>query len=158
MPLLRKLELPDMDAAAAVHRAAFDQVLPWLTGLHTPEEDLQFFRERLFANCELWGAEDHTGLVGIIAFREGWIDQLYVLPRAQRRGIGTALLDIARSKLARLELWTFQRNAQARRFYEARGFVLVEETDGSRNEEREPDARYLWSSLSPFSSEWGEGD
>jgi ribosomal protein S18 acetylase RimI-like enzyme len=81
-----------------------------------------------------------------------------VLPRAQRRGIGTALLDIARSKLARLELWTFQRNAQARRFYEARGFVLVEETDGSRNEEREPDARYLWSSLSPFSSEWGEGD
>ena len=28
-----------MDAAAAVHRAAFDQALPWLAGLHTPEED-----------------------------------------------------------------------------------------------------------------------
>jgi hypothetical protein len=33
----------------------------------------------------------------------------------------------------------------ARRFYERRGFVLTEETDGSRNEEREPDARYVWS-------------
>jgi len=38
----------------------------------------------------------------------------------------------------------FQRNARARRFYEARGFRLIEETDGARNEEREPDARYLW--------------
>jgi hypothetical protein len=46
---------------------------------------------------------------------------------------------------ARLQLWTFQRNAQVRRFYESRGFVLVEETDGAGNEEREPDARYLWS-------------
>ena len=30
------------------------------------------------------------------------------------------------------------------RFYEARGFALVRETDGSGNEEREPDALYLW--------------
>ena len=68
-----------------------------------------------------------------------------MLPTAQRRGIGTDLLDVAKSKFARLQLWTFQRNGQARRFYEARGFVLVEETDGAGNEEREPDARYLWS-------------
>jgi hypothetical protein len=38
----------------------------------------------------------------------------------------------------------FQRNAPARGFYEARGFALVEETDGARNEEKEPDACYLW--------------
>jgi GNAT superfamily N-acetyltransferase len=143
--MLLKLDLADMDAAAAVHRAAFDQALPWLAGLHTPEEDRQFFRTRLFRACEVWGATDGAELAGIIAFRDGWIDQLYVLPAAQRRGIGTGLLDVAKSKFARLQLWTFQRNAQARRFYEARGFVLVEETDGAGNEEREPDARYLWS-------------
>jgi GNAT superfamily N-acetyltransferase len=143
--MLLKLDLADMDAAAAVHRAAFDQALPWLAGLHTPEEDRQFFRTRLFRACEVWGATDGAELAGIIAFRDGWIDQLYVLPTTQRCGIGTELLGVAKSKFARLQLWTFQRNAQARRFYEARGFVLVEETDGSRNEEREPDARYLWS-------------
>ena len=143
--MLRKLDLEDMDAAAMMRRTAFEHALPWLTGLHTPEEDRWFFRERLFVTCQVWGAEDHTELLGIIAFREGWIDQLYVLPTAQRRGIGTDLLDVAKSKFARLQLWTFQRNAQARRFYEARGFVLVEETDGAGNEEREPDARYLWS-------------
>jgi hypothetical protein len=41
-------------------------------------------------------------------------------------------------------LWVFQRNTQARTFYEHRGMRVVELTDGSRNEEREPDALYEW--------------
>ncbi len=42
------------------------------------------------------------------------------------------------------ELWTFQQNLRARAFYEARGFVLVQLTDGSDNEEKTPDALYAW--------------
>ena len=70
--------------------------------------------------------------------------QLYVHPGAQGRGVGSALLDLAKTTGDRLQLWTFQRNLAARRFYERHGFVLVEETDGARNEEREPDALYRW--------------
>lgn len=92
----------------------------------------------------MWGRFHDEVLGGIIAFREGWIEQLYVLPVAQGRGVGTELLDVAKEACDRLELWTFQCNAPAGRFYEARGFALVEQTDGVRNEEREPDARYLW--------------
>ena len=84
--MLRRLELDDMDAAARVLRTAFDRALPWLAGLHTPEEDRWFFRERVFKACEVWGAFDSTGLTGVIAFRDGWIDQLYVLPKASRHG------------------------------------------------------------------------
>jgi GNAT superfamily N-acetyltransferase len=80
----------------------------------------------------------------MIAFRKDWIDQLYVLPDAQRRGTGTELLQVAKTSFDCLQLWTFQRNVRARRFYESRGFALVQETDGTRNEEKEPDARYLW--------------
>jgi GNAT superfamily N-acetyltransferase len=83
-------------------------------------------------------------MVGLIAFREGWIDQLYVLPEHQGRGTGNALLQVAQRDFNSLQLWTFQRNAPARRFYEARGFVLVQETDGAGNEEKEPDALYRW--------------
>ncbi len=141
---IRQLELADMDAAARVHRVSFDHALPWLAGLHTPDEDRWFYRERMFATCNLWGAFDGDRLTGLIAFRDDWIEQLYVLPEAQGQGVGTALLDVAKRAVARLQLWTFQRNAQARRFYEARGFVVVEQTDGTGNEEKEPDARYLW--------------
>jgi putative acetyltransferase len=144
--MLRRLGLEDMDRAAAVHRASFDRALPTLAGLHTPEEDRWFFRQRMFATCQLWGYFDNQQLVGIIAFREGWVDQLYVLPSSQRRGIGTALLAIAQGQFPSLSLWTFQRNKVARRFYEKQGFTLVKETDGSANEENEPDAMYRWSS------------
>ena len=141
---IRQLELADMDAAARVHRTSFDHTLPWLIGLHTPEEDRWFYRERMFKSCALWGAFDGDAMTGVIAFHDDWIEQLYVLPEAQGRGAGTELLDVAKRASERLQLWTFQRNVQARSFYQARGFVLVEQTDGSGNEEKEPDARYLW--------------
>ena len=144
MGTLRRLGLDDMDAAARIHRSAFDDALPWLAGLHTPEEDRWFYRERVFTACEVWGAYAVDEMVGIVAFRRDWIDQLYVLRKAQRGGIGTALLRIAQKSRDRLSLWTFQRNTPARRFYEARGFRLIRETDGAGNEEKEPDALYLW--------------
>jgi GNAT superfamily N-acetyltransferase len=142
--MIRRLDLVDMDEAARVLRAAFDQALPELAGLHTPAEDRWFFRERVFTACEVWGAFDRAAMTGVIAFRQDWIDQLYVLPGAQRHGVGTELLQVAQRSFDRLQLWTFQRNVPARRFYEARGFALVRKTDGARNEEKEPDALYLW--------------
>ena len=142
--MLRPLALDDMDEAAHVFRTSFDQSFPTLKRLHTPEEDRAFFRERLFATCAMSGAFADGAMTGFIAFREDWIDQLYVLPGSQRQGIGTALLDVAQGAFGRLQLWTFQRNANARRFYEGRGFALIRKTDGSRNEEKEPDALYCW--------------
>ena len=142
--MLRRLNLADMDEAATVHRRSFDHALPTLAALHTPEEDRWFFRERMFTACQLWGYFDDNELVGIIAFREGWIDQLYVLPSSQGRGVGTALLRVAQGLHGKLSLWTFHQNAAARRFYERHGFVLMKQTDGFRNEEKDPDAMYSW--------------
>jgi putative acetyltransferase len=95
------------------------------------------------------GAFDQNTLVGIIAFRKDWIDQLYVLPGAQRRGVGTALLEIARDSFSSLNAWTFQRNTVGRNFYKSRGFVKVKETDGADNAEKEPDVLYYWSRPTP---------
>lgn len=142
--MLRQLAQTDMGAAAQVHRIAFDHAMPWLAGLHTPDEDHWFYRERVFPTCHVWGCFTGEELSGIIAFNDGWIEQFYVRPTAHGRGIGTELLRVATDTFERLELWTFQRNTRARRFYEVRGFVLAEETDGTRNEEKEPDARYVW--------------
>ncbi len=141
---LARLAVSDAAAVAAIHRAAFDAALPWLAGLHTPAEDLEYFSGHVLVGCEVWGASALGRLSAFIAFREGWIDQLYVAPVRQGHGAGSALLAVAMGAWPELRLWTFQRNATARRFYEARGFVLIEETDGRGNEEREPDALYAW--------------
>jgi len=60
--------------------------------------------------------------------------------------VGSALLEVARSVWPDLQLWTFQRNHGARRFYERHGFVVVRETDGADNDEKEPDVLYSWQS------------
>ena len=83
-------------------------------------------------------------MLGFCACKPGWIDHLYVLPEHHGQGIGTALLDQAKSGNGRLELWTFQKNVRAIKFYRDNGFVLAETTDGTGNEEEEPDARFVW--------------
>ena len=140
---LRRLDLQDMAQAACIHRAAFDDRLPWLKGLHTPEEDHWFYKNCVFAQCEVWAAFS-PDMAGIIAFKTGWIEQLYILPEFQGRGIGSALLKQAQTTFPHLQLWTFQRNIQARQFYEKHGFTAIDETDGSGNEEKEPDVLYEW--------------
>jgi GNAT superfamily N-acetyltransferase len=144
--MLRALELKDMDRVAVVQRRSREHALPWIAVLHTPEEDQWFFRKRVFSSCHTSGYFENEELVGFIAFREDWIDHLYVLPNFHQRGIGTALLKVAMSQYHALSLWTFQRNAVARRFYEKHGFVLADQTDGAGNEEGEPDALYVWKS------------
>jgi GNAT superfamily N-acetyltransferase len=135
--------MTDIEAVARLHRHVRSTCLPFLPELHTPDEDLQFFRGVVFAQCEVWVAGD-AAIDGFIAFRAGWVDHLYVRPDCQRRGVGIALLAQAMQAHPLLRLWTFQRNDTAIRFYVARGFREIERTDGARNEEREPDLLMEW--------------
>ncbi len=75
----------------------------------------------------------------------GWIDQLYLHPKAVGRGYGRQLHDQAKAELGPpIRLYTFQFNKLSRRFYEREGFEAVEYGDGSRNEEGLPDVLYEW--------------
>ena len=142
---LRRAKPGDATAIAVLLRRAFRISLPFLPELHTPEQDLWFVREQMLVKDEVWVAEDADGLLaGFVAFREGWIDHLYVHPEHQGQGIGPVLLaKPLRSRQTR-RLWTFQKNARARAFYEKHGFTLVELTDGQANEEKEPDVMLAW--------------
>jgi ribosomal protein S18 acetylase RimI-like enzyme len=128
---------------AVLFRAAFG-TLTFLPTLHTPDEDRAYFR-RVIAERDVWVYEESTAILGFVALTELVLTDLYVEPDAQRQGIGTALLEHAKAQRpAGFDLWVFQRNEGARRFYERHGCRLAELTDGSENEEREPDARYEW--------------
>lgn len=142
---LRPATPEDAPALAVILRTCFRVSLPFLPELHTAEEDLAYVSGRLMAEDAVWVAEMEGLVVGYVAFRPGWIDHLYVHPERQGQGIGPALLGKALEDGRARQLWTFRQNTRARRFYEARGFRPVEFTDGSGNEERAPDVRYLWS-------------
>ncbi|THD81024.1 MAG: N-acetyltransferase [Phenylobacterium sp.] len=143
--MLRRATAEDAQAIAVVLRTAFRVSLPFLPELHTAEEDLWFVREQMLVRDEVWVVEVGGGAIaGFIGFREGWIDHLYVHPDWQGRGLGPELLSKPLQYRQTRRLWTFQKNTRARKFYEDRGFKLIELTDGAGNEEKEPDALYEW--------------
>lgn len=112
---------------------------------HSDPEVRAWVREVLLPSTETWVAVDEDEVIGFISLGEHAIEQLYVAPERTGNGVGSRLVQRAKDLRPRgLELWTFQVNRGARRFYERHGFVVAEETDGSGNEERQPDVRYVW--------------
>jgi len=109
-----------------------------------PDEDRPKLGGWIIERHEVW-VDEAESIWGFAGLGPGWLDHLYVDPSVQDRGIGSALLNHAKAvEPSGLQLWVFQKNEGARRFYERHGFRLVELTDGAANQEREPDARYEW--------------
>jgi GNAT superfamily N-acetyltransferase len=144
---LRPATAADVAEVADLFLVSRRDALPYLPTLHTDDETRRWMAAAVFAAGGMWVAVVDRRIVGFAALNErrDHLDHLYLLPSWYGRGIGSALLAKAKEvSVGRLRLFTFQRNRRARAFYEARGFTVVDLNDGSRNEEREPDALYEW--------------
>ena len=142
---IREAERADAPAIAEIHLTARLDAMPYLHRRHT-DDDVQAYFARVVGNrpSAWWVARVEDRIVGFMLIDGQNVDHLYVRPGWQRRGIGLSLLNKAKAlSPQRLELWAFQRNTNARTFYEAQGFRAVAYTDG-RNEEKEPDVKYEW--------------
>jgi ribosomal protein S18 acetylase RimI-like enzyme len=143
--IIRAAREDDAIAIAQIHIDARRVAMPWLPVLHSFEDTVRFFGDFVIANQIVRVAEAESAVAGFIAIEGAFVDHLYVAPAHQSVGIGDALLRFAKeTRPEGLKLWTFERNSNARGFYEKRGFVAIEFTDGSRNEERTPDVLYEW--------------
>lgn len=143
---LRRLRADEQGAACALWTRSKKRAYPWLAieQARTAAEDFAYFSGTICARCEVWLALRGERIAGLLALEASHVDQLYVEPDEQRRGVGSALLAHAQAlRPAGLSLFTFQRNLQARAFYEARGFRAVR-FGVSPPPEREPDVRYEW--------------
>lgn len=141
---IRLARTGEADTIADVFVASFRE-LTFLPNLHTDDQIRDWIRDEMVPAHEVWVAEADGRIVGFAALTDDLLGHLYVHPEAQSQGVGTALLEWAKSRRpCGFRLWVFQKNEGARRFYERHGFHLVELTDGSGNEEREPDALYEW--------------
>jgi len=155
---LRTATLADLDAIARLHLAS------WMSAYRGIVPDAFLQSVTLQSRLVRWQralspdespatvtivAVDGPTILGFCSFgprrqppssTTGEIYALHVLPTLRRGGIGTLLLDEAGRDLAKRGfkwafLWVLRDNADARRFYEARGWSLageewVEERDG----------------------------
>ncbi len=150
---LRPAASRDRDAIAALWHASASLPsvgLPAVPGLPA-------FRERLdvewAAGWQVTLAVRGDDILGFLALKpaEAVLDQLFLRPDAIGEGIGTRLLDRARSRMPNgFSLHTMAANARARRFYERAGLRFLREDRHPRT--GLPIARYAWkppASLAP---------
>jgi|SRR5579862_383038 len=146
MPIsFRRANDADAEEVATVYIASRRGAAAYLPTVGTDPEIRAFVINQMVPARETWVAEDDGRMVAVLTLHDDEVDQFYVAPGDQRRGVGDAMLAYAkRLRPGGLQLWAFQRNAPARRFYEAHGFIAKKFTDGATNMEREADVLYEW--------------
>jgi len=144
-PLLRPGTRADAPVLARVHLQSRADAMPWLPAVHDQAATQSWFAHVVLVEQQVLVAACDGGVVAFSALHDGWLEQLYVAPSAQGRGLGRVLLDAAKQDSPDgLRLQVFARNTRARRFYEAAGLVCSARGDGSENEEGEPECTYAW--------------
>lgn len=105
---------------------------------------------RLASADDLWVAELEGRVVGCLLLTATWLDDLYVLPAVSGQGIGSALLDLAKSlRPGGFGLYVLEGNDRALGFYLARGLrVVAHHRDGggvqALEEGGHPDVELSW--------------
>jgi ribosomal protein S18 acetylase RimI-like enzyme len=148
---IRRYRPEDLDAVVDLWHRSWTTALPGLRHPHPIEAWHRRFREEISQEQAVWVAElacpEERGgrLAGFLAMFEqrGYVDQLYVEPALQGRGIGTALLAQARAASPDgLSLHALQANVAARAFYERHGFTVGE--TGTNRINGQPNVEYRW--------------
>ncbi len=143
--IIRRALVDEADEVATVYIESRRAASAYLPTVGTDAEIREFVTGTMVPSKETWVAEIDGRIAAVMVMDRDMLEQLYVAPAMQNRGIGARML--ARAKHLSptgLRLHTFQRNAPARRFYEKRGFAAIAFTDGATNMEREPDVLYEW--------------
>lgn len=135
---VRPARQAESDRCAEIHIEA-RALITYLPDLHTTSETLEWMRQSVFAGQEVLVAEVSGSVVGYVSYTGCELSNMYVLPAYQRQGIGSELLAAVLQRTPPdVELWVFEANADAIRFYERNGFETVSRTSGD-NEEGLPD-------------------
>lgn len=150
--VLRPADVGDAAVMADIHVDCREANVPSMPPMvHDRPTTHRWMRGRLESGSTGWIAERDGVAVGYLVLTDDWLDDLFLAPGETGHGVGSALLDVARSERPDgFCLWVFESNAGARRFYARNGLVELETTDGRTNEERAPDVRMAWPGRDPL--------
>lgn len=105
---------------------------------------VKVFRDVIERENDVWVFDKSDKIVGFIALNGNLVDRLYVAPEYQSMGVGSALLNHAKTIHPEgLTLYTHQQNRRAIQFYERHGFKLSR-YGISPPPESVPDVSYVW--------------
>ena len=111
--------------------------------IHDANSYLDYLENVLVKNYKITLClDEYDSVLGFIVYNPHEINQLYIQKDAQGGGIGKAFVNLAKAQSNSLNLYTFQENEGAIKFYQKQGFSITE--SGMENEEALPDFKMQW--------------
>ena len=142
---VRKAQATDSEFVFTVKKAAFQEYVEQIWGWDdTYQRDLH---NRRFASQDLRIIQFHGTDVGFLSTSHTpdtlKVDQLYILPEYQGKGIGAAcmrrIMDDANLEQKPVTLQVLKINTRATAFYQRLGFIIVEENSTHFQMKRPPE-------------------
>ncbi len=144
-PLIRRMRESEVrEAAAVLYRSATIayQDINWN---HEEPETVNWFASSYEAGewQDVYVATLGQSISGLMCLKPQFVDQLFIDLPWQGKGLGSKFLDLAKVEFSSgFDLYVFQKNTKAIRFYENHG--LVRGKAGMSPDEQEPDFLYHW--------------
>ncbi len=126
--MILSVDQSNIGEAAAVHAASWQAshrafCSADFVALHSPERQEAYILQKMSEGSRFFLLKDPLPLA-VVSVRESLIEDLYVLPEAQGKGYGTALLRFAVSKCSGIPtLWILENNERAAALYRQYGFA-----------------------------------
>jgi ribosomal protein S18 acetylase RimI-like enzyme len=141
---MRSARSQDMAVCASIVNDWIDGT-EWMPRVHTHADVVKHYEDEVSTKRQTIVAVDGARVRGFVTLsRDGFITALYVEEASRNMGIGGLLLARAKRELSpEVNLYTFQANEKAVRFYLRHGFAEINRTTGD-NEENLPDILMEW--------------
>ncbi|WP_320170229.1 N-acetyltransferase [Maridesulfovibrio sp.] len=124
--MIRKFNIQDMDMVLNIWLEASIQAHCFISRDFW-ESKVSDMRNIYIPNSETYVYEADGTVKGFIALHHNTVAALFVSPDSQRQGIGTQLLEEAKSMIPNLNLTVYKANSNGIRFYRKCGFRVAKE-------------------------------
>jgi len=134
----------DRDAArVGAILSEFIDTTPWMPRIYSRAEDIAH-AANMIARGWVQVAEKDGRVAGFAACDGADLNALYIGRDFRGQGIGAQIVQQLQREQPELNLWTFQANTGAQRFYRSHGFTELARTQGESNDEGLPDVQFQW--------------
>lgn len=106
-------------------------------------ENRTLMEEKYLPNAEVYVAEDKDGILGFIALINNHVASIFVDNEKEGKGIGSSLLNYAKTLRTELTLNVYQKNEKSVHFYNSKGFITLSETIDEPTNEKEFEMKWI---------------
>ncbi|MDL2262063.1 GNAT family N-acetyltransferase [Bacteroidales bacterium OttesenSCG-928-I21] len=123
---IRKATQADIDELVEIWYKASEIAHDFISKIYW-HKNKEAMKTKFLPSSEVYVATIESTIIGFIALMNDYLAAIFVLPKFQRQGVGSTLIEHAKNIRNKLELSVYKKNDNSINFYKSKGFLFVSE-------------------------------